>query len=346
MHRDVALAPGIAPVPTVAGWAFGAAPTAAASERTAGIAAIAMATPKGVLANAELTARLALADDWIETRTGIDERRRAAPGERLRDLATAAGRDALRQSGIAAADVDLVIVATTTADDLLPNAAPLVAADLGIPAAGAFDIGAACTGFVTALVSAAGQIESGRARNALVIGADLMSRVVDPDDRDTAILFGDGAGAAVVTGAGGAGRIGAAVLGSDGQAADLVAIPRGSGVVEMDGRGTFRRAVTCLTESSVQVVAASGLELDEIDLFVFHQANGRILRSVGERLGIDGDRVVDCIARYGNTSAASVPIALCAAAASGRLFPGARVLIAAFGSGLTWGATVVEWGSA
>jgi 3-oxoacyl-[acyl-carrier-protein] synthase-3 len=231
MHSDVTNAPGVAPVATVAGWTMAAVPAAPPAARTAGIAAIAMATPSGVVANAEIAARHGLADGWIESRTGIAERRYAAAGERLRDLATAAGRDALRQSGIAAAEIDLVVVATTTADDLLPNAAPLVASDLGIPAAGAFDVGAACTGFVTALVAAAGQVESGRARNALVIGADLMSRVVDSGDRDTSVLFGDGAGAAVVTGAGGAGRIGAAVLGSDGDgdASDLVAIPRSSG---------------------------------------------------------------------------------------------------------------------
>jgi 3-oxoacyl-[acyl-carrier-protein] synthase-3 len=347
MSSDVSSALGVGPAPTatVAGATVATAP-GAPTLRTAGIAAIGMATPSRVVANAEIAARLGVADGWIESRTGIAERRQAAPDERLRDLATAAGRDALSRSGIAADEIDLVVVATTTADDLLPNAAPLVATDLGIPAAGAFDVGAACTGFVTALVAAAGQVESGRARNALVVGADLMSRVVDTGDRDTSVLFGDGAGAAVVTGAGGAGWIGPAVLGSDGDAADLVAIPRTSGVIEMDGRATFRRAVACLTESTAQAVAAAALELEDIDLFVYHQANGRILRAVGERLGIDAERVVDCIERYGNTSAATVPIALCEAAARGRLLPGARVLIAAFGSGLTWGATVVEWGSA
>ena len=285
--------------------------------RTAGIAAVAMATPSAVVSNAEIAARHSLGAGWIEARTGILERRRASVCERLSDLAAAAGRRALRRGGLAAAEVDLVVVATTTPDDQLPNAAPLVTAALDIPGAGAFDVGAACTGFVTALVVAAGQVEAGRARNALVIGADLMSRVVDPGDRDTDVLFGDGAGAAVVTAAAGTGRIGPAVLGSDGDAAELVAIPRSSGVIEMDGRATFRRAVTCLAQSSEQAAALAGLELGEIDLFVYHQANGRILRAVGERLGLDADRVVDCIARYGNTSAATVPIALCEAG-SGR----------------------------
>jgi 3-oxoacyl-[acyl-carrier-protein] synthase-3 len=323
----------------------GAAPVAPAARPAAGIAAIAMATPSTVVDNAAIASRHALRDGWIESRTGIHERRHAAPGDRLSDLAASAGARALERAEVAAADVDLVVVATTTPDDLLPNAAPLVAAALGIPA-GAFDVGAACNGFLTALALVAGQIESGRARTALVIGADLMSRVVDAGDRDTSVLFGDGAGAAVVTAAPGHGQIGRAVLRSDGDAGALVAIPRASGVVEMDGRETFRRAVACLSEASAEAADLAGLTLDEIDLFVFHQANGRILRVVGERLGIDGDRVVDCIGRYGNTSAATIPIALCEAGADGRLFPGARVLVGAFGSGLIWGATVVEWGSA
>jgi 3-oxoacyl-[acyl-carrier-protein] synthase III len=312
----------------------------------AGISAIAMATPSTVVSNAAIAARHELGDGWIESRTGIRERRHAAVGERLSALAATAGSRALRKAGIAAEEVDLVVVATTTPDDLLPNAAPLVAHALGIPTAGAFDVGAACTGFVAALGAAAGQVESGRSETTLVIGADLMSRVVDPGDRDTSVLFGDGAGAAVVTCKPGHGRIGPSVLRSDGAAGDLVAIPRADGVVRMDGRETFRRAIACLTDSSREAAELAGLALADIDLFVYHQANGRILRAVGERLGLEQDRVVDCIGRYGNTSAATVPIALCEAAGERRLFPGARVVLGAFGSGLTWGATVVEWGNA
>ncbi|HEX2070944.1 MAG TPA: beta-ketoacyl-ACP synthase 3 [Thermoleophilaceae bacterium] len=318
----------------------------AVADRAAGIAAIAMASPGGVVENAAIAARHGLRDGWIESRTGISERRHAAADERLSDLAANAGRRALRAAALAPADVDLVVVATTTPDDQLPNAAPLVAHQLGIPGAGAFDVGAACTGFVAALATVAGQVESGRCANALVVGADLMSRVVDHGDRDTSVLFADGAGAAVITATPGNGRIGPTVLRSDGSAAALVGIPRADGVVRMDGRGTFRRAVACLAESSSEAIERAGLRLVDIDLFVFHQANGRILRAVGERLELDPDRVVDCIGRHGNTSAATVPIALCEAAADGRLFPGARVVIGAFGSGLTWGATVVEWGTA
>lgn len=323
------------------------APRAAASPlRAAGIASVAMATPATVVGSAAIATRLGLRDGWIESRTGIVERHRAAPDERLVDLAATAGARALDAAALAPSDVDLVVVATLTADDPLPNAAPLVAAALGIPTPGAFDVGAACSGFVAALAAAAGLVESGRARAALVVGADLMSRVVDPDDRDTAVLFGDGAGAAVVTATPGHGRIGPVALHSDGNAAALVDLPRAAGVVRMDGRGTFLRAVACLSESAVEAAELAGLDIADVDLFVFHQANGRILRAVGERLGLDPRRVVDCVGRYGNTSAASVPIALCEARADGRLEPGARVLIGAFGAGLIWGATVVEWGSA
>ena len=319
---------------------------AAAPVRAAGIAGIAMATPSTVVDNATIAARHQLRAGWIESRTGIAERRHAAAGDRLADLAAQAGKRALHKASVEPARVDLVIVATTTADDILPNAAPLVADALGIASAGTFDVGAACTGFVTALSTAAALVESGRSDTALVVGADLMSRVVDPGDRDTSVLFGDGAGAAIVTAAPGHGRIGPSVLRSDGSAAGLVGIPRATGCVRMNGQETFRRAVAALATASQEAAGLAGIALADVDLFVFHQANGRILRAVGERLGLEPDRVVDCIGRYGNTSAATVPIALCEASAEGRLFPGARVLVGAFGSGLTWGAAVVEWGQA
>jgi 3-oxoacyl-[acyl-carrier-protein] synthase-3 len=316
------------------------------TSRAAGIAAIAMATPSKIVDNAAIAAHHDLRDGWIESRTGILERRHATPDELLTDLAAAAGSRALSKAGIAPADVDTVVVATTTPDDILPNAAPLVAHAIGIPSAGVFDLGAACTGFVSALDAVAALVESGRSQTTLVVGADLMSRVVDRNDRDTSVLFGDGAGAAVVTAAPGHGRIGPSVLGSDGSAAALVCVPRAAGVMRMSGQDTFRRAVSCLSDASIEAASRSRLELADIDLFVYHQANGRILRAVGERLGLEQDRVVDCIGRYGNTSAATVPIALCEAGAAGRLFPGARVLVGAFGAGLTWGALVIEWGEA
>ncbi|MEX2024120.1 MAG: beta-ketoacyl-ACP synthase 3 [Thermoleophilaceae bacterium] len=313
--------------------------------RSAGIAAVGMATPSGVVHNDAISQRLGLPDGWIETRTGISERRHAGAGERLTDLAAEAARPALRRAGVAPGALDLVLVATTTPDDLLPNAAPLLADALGADAPGAVDVGAACTGFVGALTLAAGQVEAGRAEAALVVGADMMSRVVDPQDRNTSVLFGDGAGAGVGTARPADGRIGPAVLRSDGGAAELIRLPR-DGWLDMAGQDTFKHAVARLTEASHEAVELAGRRLDDIDLFVYHQANGRILRAVGERLGVASDRVVDCIGSYGNTSAATIPIALCEAVAAGRLYPGAHVLVAAFGAGLTWGATVIEWGRA
>jgi 3-oxoacyl-[acyl-carrier-protein] synthase-3 len=241
-------------------------------------------------------------------------------------------------------DLDLILLATFTADQLLPNAAPLVADRLGAGAVGAVDVGAACTGFLAALSLAAGQLEASSAECALVIGADLPSRVTDYTDDRTAGLFGDGAGAAVLT-ASGPGRIGRISLRSDGSKAHLITAESEERLLRMDGRATFRAAVAGLADISREVASDAGLALEEIDLFVYHQANARILAAVGDRLALPPERVVDCIARYGNTSAASVPIALAEAEREGRLEPGSRVLLAAFGAGLVWGAGIVEWGA-
>jgi 3-oxoacyl-[acyl-carrier-protein] synthase-3 len=300
------------------------------------------ALPSHAVANDVVGERIGVDDAWIRRRTGIAERRRLKDGERLVDLATDAARAALADAGLAAEDLDLVVAATTAPDDVLPNLAPLVAAELGAGNAGAFDIGAACTGFLSALPVGASAIESGRAERVLVLGADAMSRLVDPDDRVTAALFGDGAGA-VVLGADGDGWVGPVVLGADGTQADLVAIPRSTGTVVMDGHGTYQQAIRKMHEATGQAVAAAGLLLEDIDLFVYHQANRRILQALAERLGVDPDRVVDAIAGVGNTSAASLPLALEQARRDGQLRPGARVLLGAVGSGLCWGAGVVVW---
>jgi 3-oxoacyl-[acyl-carrier-protein] synthase-3 len=305
------------------------------------VAAIGIALPERVVPNSEISGRLGVDDSWIETRTGIRERRHARPGERLTDLAIRAGRDAIERSGVPLEEVDLVLVATTTADEVMPNAAPLVADALGLPHAQAFDVGAACTGFVAALSLAAGMLDSGRARHALVIGADLMSRVLDLDDRRTAGLFGDGAGALLVGGRLGP-RFGDFAFGVDGDGAPHICVPRG-GHMTMAGQETFRAAVKRLTEAIPAAAARAGLGMDEIDLVVVHQANSRILRSVGERLDLDPERVVDCIGRFGNTSAATIPLALWAAERDGRLTAGSRIVVAAFGAGFQWGAGVVEW---
>jgi len=306
-------------------------------------AAVATSLPERVVGNDEIAARLGVEDNWIVRRTGILRRRIAEPGERLDAHAARAARRALDRAGVDPLDVDLVLVATTTSDELMPGAAPLVAAAIGATRAGAFDIGSACTGFLSALAVGAAQIEAGRARTVLVIGADLMSRITDPDDRATAAVFADGAGAVVLESCG-TGRIGPIILGADGTGAEHIRVKRSAGVIEMRGHETFREAVAHLTLATVQAAEAACIRLEEIDLFVYHQANGRILSAVGERLGLPADRVIDCIAEYGNTSAATLPLALAFSESEGLLAPGRRVLLGAFGAGFTWGATVITWG--
>jgi 3-oxoacyl-[acyl-carrier-protein] synthase-3 len=312
--------------------------------RGAAIASIGIAVPADVVANAPIAARLGVSEQWIVARTGVRERRVAAPGEQLVDYAAEAAGRALAGAGVEAARVDLILVATMSHEYLTPSAAPLVAARLGATRAGAIDVGAACSGFVSALVLAAGQLEAGRADVALVVGADLLTRLTDPDDRATAALFGDGAGAAVLTAHDGPGRIGPAILGADGARHSLVSASRAEAILRMQGHDTFRQAVDRLSAATLDAVRAAGRELGEIAAFAYHQANARILAAVGERLGLDPGRVIDCIGRYGNTSAATIPLALAEAEADGMLEPGAPVLVAAFGGGLTWAATVVEWG--
>jgi len=299
--------------------------------------------PENVVTNAPIAERLGVDERWIVVRTGVVERRVARPDERVSDLAAAAGARALERAGLDGDALDLILVATTSQDELMPGTAPLVADRLAASRAAVVDVGAACTGFVAALALAASQVESGRSETVLVVGADLLTRFCDPDDRRTAALFGDGAGAALVTAAE-AGRIGPVVLRADGSEPDLFYATRADARIRMKGHETFQRAVARLAAITEEAVAASGLEIADIDLFVYHQANRRILGSVGERLGLTPARVVDCIARYGNTSAASIPLALAEAQADGRLVEGARVLIAAFGAGFTWGGLVVKWG--
>jgi 3-oxoacyl-[acyl-carrier-protein] synthase-3 len=247
---------------------------------------------------------------------------------------------------VAPEDVDLVLVATVGADELLPNAAPLVALDLGARSAGAMDVGAACTGYLSALSLAAAQVESGRCEHVLVIGADVLSRFIDKSDRGTAALFADGAGATVVSPAGeGEGLIGHIALHADGCGASAIRAASDDRIIHMQGHDTFKAAVQRLSESTVEAVEQVGLELDDIGLFVYHQANARILAAVAERLGLDRARVIDCIDRYGNTSSATLPIALADAREREMLEPGMNVVLAAFGAGFTWGAGVIQWGA-
>ena len=322
--------------------AFAAAPLVRCGAEMVGVGT---ALPARIVPNSELDERLGIDAEWIVKRTGIEERRSAQPGERLYEFAAAAGAEALAEAGVAAADVDLIVLATTSNEDLMPAAAPRVAAVLGAADAACYDVNSACTGFLSAVSVACGQIESGRAVNVLVIGADLMMPLTDPDDRATAAVFADGAGAVVMRGTLES-RVGPIVLRSDGEKADLIRIDRNELVIRMQGHETFRYAVDLMAESTIEAVALAGLKLDDIDLFVYHQANARILRAVGERLSLVPDRVINSIAKLGNTSAATIPLALAEAKRSGHLRQGARVLLGAFGAGVSWGATVIEWGGA
>jgi 3-oxoacyl-[acyl-carrier-protein] synthase-3 len=312
--------------------------------RGAAIAAVASSLPSNVVVNADIAPRLGVDESWITRRTGIAARRIATAEDRLTDHAARAATDALKKAGVDPRTVDLVLVATTTSDEILPNAAPLVAHAIGAEHAGAFDVGAACTGFLSALAAGAAMIEGGRFDCAVVVGADFMSRITEPTDRGTAAVFADGAGAAVLVATDGATRIGPVVLGSRGDDERFITVPRDDARIYMQGHETFREAVMRLSESTLEAAEAAGLALDEIDVFVYHQANGRILSAVAERLALPIERVVDCIAEHGNTSAATLPLALAHADELGQLQNGARVLLGAFGAGFTWGATVVEWG--
>jgi 3-oxoacyl-[acyl-carrier-protein] synthase-3 len=301
--------------------------------------------PGEAIDNAAVGALAGVDAAWIERRTGIRSRRRAHAQLTLADLAARAGADALADAGLEAAQLDLVLVATISQERPIPNVAPQVAHALGAGCAAAFDLGAACTGFVLGLATAGAFIECGRARHVLVIAADLLSRQTDTSDRRTAALFGDGAAAAVVN-ARGTGRGWSFELGSDGSAAGLIESDPVTGLIRMQGHETFIQAVQRMEQATRAACARADVGLEEIDLFVFHQANARITRTLGERLAIDRARVVDCIAELGNTSAASVPLALVHARSQGALRAGDRVLLCAAGAGFTWGAAVIDWSSA
>lgn len=318
----------------------------------AAILSVATDLPPQRQTSAELAQRLGVTEEWIMTRTGIRERRVVSPDERLSDYATRAGARALEAAGVDAANLDLVIVGTLSQDEVTPNTAPIVAHNLGATRAGAFDVGAACTAFLTALAQGCANIESGRARYVLVVGADFVTRLVDYTDKRSAPLFADAAGAVVLgpahpgsdSGDGERGMVGPIVLGADGSHAGTLFATIAERKVRMDGPEVFRHAVARMTEVTLDAITRAGLTLSDIDLFVFHQANARITRALAERLGLDPDRVVECIETIGNASAATLPVGLATAQADGRLQPGANVLLAAFGAGFTWGGGVVRWG--
>jgi 3-oxoacyl-[acyl-carrier-protein] synthase-3 len=296
------------------------------------------ALPDKVLTNADFEAHLDTTDQWIVERTGIRERH---VGGSTRGLAIEAGQAALARAGLAGADIELVIVATTTPDQTLPAASATVHEALGCRG-GAFDLNAACAGFTYSLVLADSMIASG-VRRALVIGSDTLSRSTDFEDRATAILFGDGAGAVVLEAGARDDLVLAYDLGADGTAAPLLYANIG-GYIEMDGREIFRRAVRAEVDSIGKVFAAAGCTAEDIALFVPHQANVRIIEAVNERIGLPMERTVVVLDRIGNTSAGSIPYGIADAANAGRLDEGDLVLLSGFGAGMTWASVVIRWG--
>jgi 3-oxoacyl-[acyl-carrier-protein] synthase-3 len=310
----------------------------------AALVAVAASFPAQGVSTADIAAALGVGPDWLIRRTGVQSRRRIGAGECLCDLAADAARRALVDAEIEPATVDLLLLATMTPDALTPHGAATVAATIGATRAGTMDLNAACTGFIAALSLAVGQVESGRAQTVVVIGADAMSRVLDYDDRVTAGIFGDGAGAVVVRAVQGASQVGPFVLEADGTAGDAIVTPWPAGPVRMEGQRTFRRAVDALVDVALRTTALAGTTVADLDLAVLHQANARITAAVAERLDLPAERVVDCIAQIGNTTAASLPTALAYAEADSRLQSGSQVLLAAFGAGLAWGGTVLTWG--
>jgi 3-oxoacyl-[acyl-carrier-protein] synthase-3 len=315
----------------------------ASAPRTASVLGLGHYLPAEIVPNEPIAERIGVDHDWIVKRTGIHSRRRAAPDERLSDLAVRAGAGALADAGVDPIDIDLVLVATLSQDELTPNAAPQIAHSLGADRAGAIDLGAACSGWLSGLSLAAAQIEIGRAGRVLLIGAEILTRLTNYDDRKTAALWGDGAGA-VVLGADGDGAVGPVVLSADGGLADVITASHADRMLRVDGHETFQTAVKRLSESTLVAIARADLELEDIDLFVYHQANARILRAVAERLELPAEKVADYIGEVGNTSAASIPLTLGLLRKDGRLHAGQRVLVSAIGAGFTWGAGTIEWG--
>jgi 3-oxoacyl-[acyl-carrier-protein] synthase-3 len=317
-----------------------------------------MAVPDRVLTNHDLEGMLDTTDEWIRTRTGIEQRRIAAPDEATSTFAAAAGAEALKRANLTPDDLDLVLVSTCTPDYPIPGAAPLVQTTLGAGNAGALDLNAGCTGFVYGLATAKGYVDAGIARYVLVCGADTLSRVTNYDDRTTAVLFGDGAGAVVVGPSDEGSSIGPFTFGCDGSKLDWLWQPGGGSArpasnetvgerahtIHMHGQDVYKHACDRMTEAAREVLGDE--PLDSVDLVVAHQANGRIVRTVAQRLGLRREQVVDNIAGYGNNSAASIPIALAEACAAGRLKRGMRVLVVAFGAGFSWGAGLLTWGVA
>ena len=309
--------------------------------------------PERIVTNLELADRLDTSDEWIRQRTGIGERRVAAPGELTSDLAVRAGERALANAGVSAGELDLLVVATATPDNTFPATATKVQARLGMSGGAAFDVQAVCAGFIFALSVADNALRLGQARTALVIGAETFSRILDWDDRSTCVLFGDGAGALVLKAVSASSPGGRFVLSnhlhSDGCQYEILYVDggpsstRSTGFLRMQGREVFRQAVQHLSEVIDEALRVNDLTAADIDWLVPHQANSRIIDGMGRKLGLPPDKIVMTIERHANTSAASIPLALETAVDDGRIKPGHLVLMEALGGGLSWGASLVRW---
>lgn len=325
------------------------------SKIRAGILGVGSAVPDRVLTNADLERMVDTSDEWISTRTGIKERRISEPTDRTSDYASQAALKALERAGVEPAELDLIIVATITPDKFCPPTACIVQDRINAPQAAAFDLSAACSGFVYALDVATRGIESGAYRRVLIIGADLLSHVTDYTDRSTCVLFGDGAGAAVV-GPVEQGGILSTYLGADGSGGSKLTVPAirsreeaegptedEKSYIRMEGNEVFKFAVRVMPEAALEALRRADVPADQVDLFIPHQANIRIIDAAAKRLGIGSDKVFVNVQKYGNTSAASIPIALDEALQEGRIKEGDTLVLVGFGGGLTWAASVLEW---
>lgn len=321
-----------------------------ANGRPIGITGLGCYVPDRVVTNEELAERVETSDEWITTRTGIRERRIAAPEQAMSDVALPACRAALEHAGTDPREIDLLIVATVTPDAAFPSTAAILADRLGMPDAAAYDLSAGCTGFMYAIAQAHGMLASGLARKALVVGGDVLSKIMDWSDRSTVILFGDGAGAVVMEPTIEGGFLGFE-LGADGGGGVHLWLP-GSGsrvfedpdrFIRMNGREVFKFATRVLVTSAEAVLGACGRRVEDVDVYVPHQANVRIIEHARKKLGVPAERTVINVDRFGNTSSGSIPLALADAEADGRLKAGELVLMTGMGAGLTWGSALIEW---
>ncbi len=321
-----------------------------ASGRPIGITGLGVHVPERVMTNDDLAAYVDTSDEWIRERTGIRERRIADVDEALTDIALPAAKAALSDAGVSGSDIDLLICATVTPDMMFPTSSALMADALGASEAAAYDLLAGCTGFMYAITQAYGMLAAGLSRRALVVGGDVLSKILDWDDRSTLVLFGDGAGAVVMEPVERGGFLGFE-LGADGGGGIHLCYP-GSGsrrfdepssILKMNGREVFKFATRVMVSSAEAVLAACGKTIDEVDVYVPHQANKRIIDYAVGKLGVSPEKTVVNVDRYGNTSSGSIPLALADARADGRLVDGALVLMTGMGAGLTWGSALVEW---